>query len=56
MRINREKEQELIHVGLAGGLQDFKQYLDRRIHLPLDLSQRPNIEFIRAANHFRGIE
>lgn len=55
MRINREKEQELVQVGLAGGLEDFKMYLDRRIHLPQDRMQRPGVEFIRAANKFRNV-
>ena len=56
MRINEKKENELIHVGLAGGLHDFKAFLDQRIHLPQNKQQRPSIEFIRAANRFRGIE
>ena len=55
MRINREKEEELRQVGLAGGLEDFKTYLDVRIHLPQERSQRPDAAFIRAANRFRGI-
>ena len=55
MRMNPQKEQELISVGLAGGLEDFKAYLDKPIHLPYDKNQRPSIEFIRAANHFREI-
>jgi putative restriction endonuclease len=55
MQINRGKEQELIQVGLAGGLEDFKAYLGTTIHLPQDRRQRPSIEFIRAANRFRNI-
>ena len=55
MRINREKEEELRQVGLAGGLEDFKAYLDVRIHLPQERSQRPDPAFICAANRFRGI-
>lgn len=55
MRINGKKEEELRRVGLAGGLEDFKAYLDVRIHLPQERSQRPDITFIRAANRFRGI-
>lgn len=54
-RINPKQEQELIQVGLAGGLENFKLYLDTKIHLPHDRSQRPNIDFIRAANQFRNI-
>ena len=55
MRINPQKEQELILVGLAGGLDDFKAYLNKIIHLPYDKNQRPNVDLIRAANRFREI-
>lgn len=55
MKINPIKEQELIQVGLAGGLRDFKAYLGDRIHLPQDRNQWPSVEFIRAANRFREI-
>jgi hypothetical protein len=55
MRVNPQKEQELILVGLAGGLDDFKVYLNKVIHLPYDKNQRPNIDLIRAANRFREI-
>lgn len=56
VRINPEKEEELYKIGLAGGLADFKAVLDHRIHLPADRSQWPSLEFIRAANRFRGIK
>lgn len=55
MRINQEKEQELMRLGLAGGLTEFKTHLDTRIHLPQDRNQRPNVDFIREANRFRKI-
>jgi putative restriction endonuclease len=55
MRINPQKEQELILVGLAGGLDDFKAYLNKIIHLPYDKNQRPSVDLIRAANRFREI-
>ncbi len=55
MQINPEKEEELLRVGLAGGLQEFKSYLGKKIHLPHDQLQRPSLEFIRAANRFRNI-
>lgn len=55
MRISPQKEQELILVGLAGGLADFKAYLNKIIHLPYDKNQRPNVDLIRAANRFREI-
>ncbi len=53
MKINPTKERELLQVGLAGGLEAFKTYLDRRIHLPQDRNQWPAVEFIRLANRFR---
>ena len=56
MRMNPEKENELALLGLDGGLNDFKAYLDRRIHLPPDRRQWPSISLIRAANEFRNIE
>lgn len=55
VRINPAKEQELIQLGLAGGLGDFKMYLGVKIHLPHDRYQWPNADFIRMANEFRGI-
>jgi putative restriction endonuclease len=55
MQINPAKEKELIGLGLAGGLSDFKAYLGQRIHLPSDRNQWPNPEFIHAANQFRRI-
>lgn len=55
MRINPEKEQELTTLGLSGGLQDFKNYLDVRIHLPQDKTQWPVKKLIKAANQFRKI-
>jgi putative restriction endonuclease len=56
MRLNPEREKQLVRDGLAGGLQDFSVYLDKRVHLPQSKMQRPSIEFIRAANQFRGID
>lgn len=56
VQINPEKEQELVQLGLAGGLEDFKMYLGTKIHLPQDKYQWPNRDFIRKANEFRGIK
>lgn len=56
MKINPIKERELMQVGLAGGLQDFRAYLGDKIHLPQDRNQWPSVEFIRAANRFREIK
>lgn len=55
MQINPEQEAELIRLGLDGGLNDFKAYLGKRIHLPADRNQWPNTGLIRKANEFRGI-
>ncbi len=56
MQINPVKEQELINVGLDGGLGDFKAYLGKKIHLPADRNQWPGIEFITNANQIRNIK
>ncbi|MCP4359392.1 MAG: HNH endonuclease [Chloroflexi bacterium] len=55
MKINPEKEKELREVGLAGGLEVFKGYLNSRIHLPQDRNQWPAMAFIHSANKFRKI-
>ena len=55
MHINPEKEQELIAHRLDGGLEDFKSYLGRQVHLPADRLQWPSIEFVHQANLFRKI-
>lgn len=55
MQINPTKERELITLGLDGGLNDFKAYLGKRIHLPPDRNQWPDTKFIYAANKFRRI-
>jgi putative restriction endonuclease len=55
MQINPEKERELVQAGLGGGLEDFKSYLGRRIHLPVEKAQWPKIDYIRAANVVRRI-
>ena len=56
MQINPAKEKELIMLGLDGGLRDFKAYLGKKIHLPPDRTQWPQLEFIHAANKFRRIQ
>jgi len=55
MRVNPAKEQALIALGLDGGLADFKNNLDRRIHLPADHNQWPSPGLIRKANQVRNI-
>lgn len=53
MLINPRKKDELVRLGLGGGLGDFQANLGREILLPADRKQWPKPEFIRAANDFR---
>lgn len=53
MLINPKKKNELVHLGLGGGLRDFEVHLGREILLPPDRNQWPRVEFIRSANAFR---
>jgi len=55
MQINPEKEIQLVTLKLDGGIQDFKRYLGRRIHLPPDKRQWPDISLIQRANRYRRI-
>lgn len=55
MRVNGEKADDLKHHKLDGGLKEFKSFLDKKIHLPLDTNQRPRIEYIKMANKYRRI-
>lgn len=55
MRINADKVQTLQSLKLSGGLDDFKSYLDKKIHLPVDPRQWPDKGLIAQANRYRGI-
>jgi putative restriction endonuclease len=55
MRLNMEKVDELRQHKMDGGIKEFKSFLDKRIHLPLDANQRPRIEYIKMANKHRRI-
>jgi putative restriction endonuclease len=55
MQLNEEKANELRNVSLDGGLKNFCLYLDKKIHLPLDVNQRPRVEYIKIANKYRRI-
>lgn len=55
MRMNPNQERELVRLGLNGGIGDFKYYLDKRIHLPLDRNQWPKLDLIQEANRIRKI-
>jgi putative restriction endonuclease len=56
MRINPAQESELTRLGLNGGINDFKVFLNNKIHLPADRSQWPQLSLIQEANKFRGIQ
>lgn len=55
IRLNKEKAKELTTMSLDGGLKQFCEYLDKVIHLPFDVNQRPRIEYIKLANKYRRI-
>ncbi len=55
MRINTERQLQLVTLKLDGAIEDFKHYLSKRIYLPLDKRQRPDITMIRKANRYRRI-
>lgn len=55
MRLNDEKASELSASQLDGGIAQFSQFLDKKIHLPIDHNQRPRIEYIQIANKYRRI-
>lgn len=55
MKINPEKELQLATLKLHNGIEDFKHYLGKRIYLPPDKRQWPDIDMIRKANKYRRI-
>lgn len=55
MQINEQKRDELVNLGLGGGLREFESHLGREIHLPPDRNQWPNPDLIRKSNKFRGL-
>lgn len=54
MVINTRKRDDLVHLGLSGGLAEFESHLGREIFLPADRSQWPDPEIIRRSNKFRA--
>ena len=56
MKINPEKEDYLVKLNLDGGLPDFKRLLNKRIHLPPDRRQWPDMRYINRANEYRRIK
>lgn len=55
MRLNAEKADDLKTHKLDGGIKDFQKFLDKKIHLPLDVNQRPSPAYIKMANKHRRI-
>lgn len=55
MKLNENKAEELRANSLDGGIKQFRSFLDKKIHLPMDRNQRPRIEYIRKANEYRRI-
>ncbi|MGH8018342.1 MAG: HNH endonuclease [Opitutaceae bacterium] len=53
MLIDRRKRDDLVRLGLGGGLPEFESHLGREIYLPADRSQWPDVDLIRQANRFR---
>jgi putative restriction endonuclease len=55
MRVNLERELQLVTLKLDGGMEQFKSHLNRRIQLPPDKRQWPEIGLIRKANKHRHV-
>lgn len=55
MKINSERELQLVTLRLDGGIEDFKRYLGKRVYLPPDRCQWPDTSMIRRANRYRRI-
>jgi len=55
MRINPKKELQIVTLALDDGLVDFKNIINKTVHLPADRSQWPELRFIRKANEYRRI-
>jgi putative restriction endonuclease len=55
MRINPEREIQLVTLNLDGGIEEFKYHLNKRIYLPQDKMQWPEVGMIRKANKYRRI-
>jgi putative restriction endonuclease len=55
MQLNEQKFEELTNAGLGSGVDNLTPFLDKKIHLPTDITQRPKPEFISEANKYRQI-
>lgn len=55
VKLNGAIYQELQSMGRGNGIEQIEPYLNQRIHLPQEIIQRPNTEYIRKGNQYRGI-
>lgn len=55
MILNPVKVKEIAGLGLQGGLRQFRAPLEKRIFLPPDRNQWPNLRFINEANRYRRV-
>lgn len=55
MRISEAKALQLATLHFDGGLSNFRNFLDKPIHLPADKRQWPKVEFVLKANRHRRI-
>lgn len=55
MRLNAEKFSGLHESNLDGGIGFIQSYLGKKIHLPMDVNQRPSSAYIKMANKHRRI-
>lgn len=55
MKLNEQRAEQLVSDHLHAGLDALRPLLNKRIHLPLDVNQHPNREFIVKANSYRRI-
>lgn len=53
MLISRKKRDDLVRLGLGGGLPEFESHLGKEIFLPADRRQWPHPDLILQANKFR---
>ncbi len=55
MRLNTTKSAELEVNNLHAGLPQLESLLNKVVHLPMDVSQRPHVDYIKLANKYRRI-
>ena len=55
MRLNQGKVLDLKRLNLIDGLNTFESFLNKKVHIPRDVSQRPNVKYIELANRLRCV-